>query len=271
MVVSVNTNSPAAGGLQQLSKTNSLLQKREERISTGLKVNGPKDNAAIFAISRVLQGDISGAGAVKTALSSGESTVSVAISAGTEVSNLLTDLKGIAVQASQDGLDPASRQSLQNEFNALKDQISTVVGSASFNGINLITSGGQNFQVLSGADGSTISVQAQDLSLTGLGVDTLSVDSAANALTAVNSLTTAIDQAGQGLAKLGSSATQIEKQSDFTTSLQNIQREGLGNLVDANLAEESAGVSATRVKQQLGLTALSIANAGPSAILALFR
>ena len=165
MVESVNTNPSSFTGIRSLNKTTSLLNKTQDRISTGLKVSGPRDNAAIFAISQVLQGQVAGAGAVQGALRFGESAVSVATTAGQEVGNLLTDLKGIAVQASQDGLDDASRQALQTEFNSLVDQINTVTNSANFNGINLVEAGGQGVDVLSSEDGGTISVSAEDLSV----------------------------------------------------------------------------------------------------------
>tara|TARA_Y100000588_G_scaffold337352_1_gene378765 strand:- start:181 stop:996 length:816 start_codon:yes stop_codon:yes gene_type:complete len=271
MVDTVTTNPGSLTSIRSLNKSSNLLNKTQNRISTGLKVSGPRDNAAIFAINQLLQGQVAGAGAVQGALRFGESAVNVATTAGTEVSNLLTDLKGIAVQASQEGLDDASRQALQNEFNSLVDQVNTVTNSANFNGINLVESGASGVEVLSGEDGSTISVSAEDLSSSGLSLDGLMLDSAANSLNALNAVDAAISQTSQSLANLGSSANSIETQAEFTTQLRDTLREGVGNLVDANLGVESAGLAANSIKQQLGLTAQSIANAGPASILALFK
>ena len=91
---------------------------------------------------------------------------------------------------------------------------------------------------------------------------------ASNALTQIN---TAINLVADKLAALGSSAKRIEVQTEFTQQLIDILKEGLGNLVDADLAEESAALQALQIKQQLGVQALAIANAGPQSILALFQ
>lgn len=177
----------------------------------------------------------------------------------------------MAVRASQDGLDDTSRAALQNEFNSLSAQIGTVVDSADFGGTNLVASGAEDISVLSSADGSTIDVGAQDLSTTGLGIDGLSLATAGDSQGAVAAIDAAIGQASAGLASLGASANHLENQGEATTQLENILQEGVGNLVDANLGEESALSQAQSIKQQLGVTVLSVANAGPASILALFR
>ncbi len=80
----------------------------------------------------------------------------------------------------------------------------------------------------------------------------------------------AINQANASAARLGSDLQRIEEQSTFTTRLDNVLKEGIGNLVDANLGEEAAGLTAQRVKEELGVRTLAIANAGPKALLSLF-
>src|SRR5688572_2553071 len=111
---SINTNSGAAIALQNLSKTNSTLETTQLRITTGLKVNGPKDDASTFAIAQRLRGDIAGTQAVKIALATGESMVNVAIEAGQSIADLLTEMKAKVVQANQGGFDSASRTALHN-------------------------------------------------------------------------------------------------------------------------------------------------------------
>ncbi len=268
MVDPINSNS--ALGIQQFNKTLSGLNKTQGRISTGLKVNSPKDDAAIFAIAQVLQGQSSGAAAVKTALNSAESTVGTAISAGQQVGDLLTDIKGKIVQASDPALDQASRDAIGAEINQLVDQVNTISNTAEFGGTNLIASGSQDFSVLSSENGDTFNVAAQDLSAAGLGIDSLSVATSGDAANALTAIDNAIDQASSSLASLGSSAQRIADQSEFTTRLDNVLQEGLGNLVDADLGSEAAGLAASQVKQELGARSLAIANAGPKALLSLF-
>ncbi len=271
MVSSVNVNTGALIALQNLNKTTKLLEVSQLRITTGLKVNGPKDNAASFAIAQRLRGDIKGIESVKIALATGESIANVAVTAGQSISDLLVEMKAKAVQANQAGLDSASRSALHSDFTALRDQITTIVSSASFNNKNLITSGATALSVLSSIDGSTITVSAQSLDVTALGISSSSLANSSAAATALTSINSAISLAANKLAALGSAVKQIEIQTEFTTSLIDILKEGVGNLVDADLAEESANLQSLQIKQQLGVQALAIANASPTSILALFR
>jgi flagellin len=271
MVLSVNTNPGAMIALQNLNKTNKMLDKTQLHITTGLKVNGPKDDASTYAIAQNMRGDISGFQAVKTALAGGESAVNVAITAGKSISELLIEMKQKVVQANQAGLDSASRTALQNDFAALRDQITTIVATAEFNGVNLIKSGATALTVLSTVDGSTITVSAQAMDTATLAVSASDLTSSASATTALTAIDSAITSVSNKLAALGSSSKRIEVQSDFTVTLVDILKEGVGNLVDADLAEESALLQSLQIKQQLGIQALSIANSAPQNILALFR
>lgn len=270
MVGSINTNIGGFVALQSLNETNSALDALRERISTGKKVNGPKDDAATFAIAQKLLGDIGGTVAVKDGLNTAEAITNVGIEAGRVVSDLLVDMKAISVQASQEGLDATSRQALEGEFNALRDQIGTIVDTASFNGTNLIKSGGDTLNVLANDDGGRFDVAGQDLSGTGLGIDTLALDTVANSSAALSAIDTAIADASGKLASLGSSAKRIEDQGEALTKLRDSLRQGVGNLVDADLGEEAARLAAGQVKQSLGVQALNIANKAPQSILGLF-
>ena len=155
MVLSVNTNPGADLGIQQLSRTKRELLKTGNRITTGLKINGPKDDAATYAIAQALRGQVAGATAVKGALSAGESTVATALAAGQTVSDLLIEMKAKIVQANQSGLNASSRNALNNDLAALSENLSTIVSTAEFNGANLIEAGASDLFVLSAEDGST--------------------------------------------------------------------------------------------------------------------
>ena len=217
-----------------------------------------------------MRGDISGLGAVKTALANGEATINTAITAGQSISDMLTEMKAKVVQANQAGLDTASRTALHNDFVSLRDQISTIVATAEFNGTNLVNVSAATTSVLSTVDGSTISVSAQKMDATTLAIQSQVLNTSAGASTALTAIDSAITAVSDKLAALGSVAKRIEVQGDFTTKLTDILRAGVGTLVDADLAEESAMLQSLQIKQQLGVQALSIANAGPQAILALF-
>ena len=240
------------------------------RVTTGLKVNGPKDNAATFAIAQNMRGDIGGLGAVKTNLNLGQSITNVAIDAGKAISGLLIEMKAKTVQASQEGLDADSYTALQEEFTSLRAQIDTIVSTAEFNGKNLITAGASVLNVLSTVDGSSIAVNQQVFHETTLGIDALTLGNALTASAARIAIDTAITTVSAGLASLGSAANRLDIQAEFTGKLSDILKQGVGNLVDADLASESANLQAFQIKQQLGVQALAIANAGPQSILQLF-
>ena len=168
MVDSVNTNVGAMIALENLSNTQTQLQKTQNIISTGLKVASAKDDGSTWAIAQNQRAQVLSLDAVKDSLSRGQSSLDVAISAGTSISDLLTQMKSKALAASDQGLDTTSRQALNDQFQSLRDQITTIVNNASFNGTNMIKSGGNTIYALANADGSSkITVQAEDLSLGG--------------------------------------------------------------------------------------------------------
>ena len=271
MVMSVNTNVGAMIALQNLAITNKMLINTQLRVTTGLRVNGPKYDAATFAIAQNMRGDIAGYGSVGISLAMGESVVNVAIDAGKSIADLLTQMKGKAVQASQEGMDQNSYNALHLEFTALREQLTTIVNTAAFNGKNLITSGATAFKVLSTVEGSTIVVSAAQMDTTTLVIQSATLATAANAQTALTVINAAIISVSNALAIMGASSKRVDIQNEFVQKLTDVLKLGVGNLVDADLAEESATLQALQIKQQLGVQALSIANQNPQSILALFR
>jgi flagellin len=271
MAMSINTNAGAMVALQSLSATNVRLETTQMRVTTGLRVAGPKDDAATFAIAQNMRGDIAGMGAVRTNLALGQSIVNVAIDAGKAIADMLVEMKAKAVQASQEGLSTDSYTALHQEFTSLRAQIESIVATAEFNGKNLIDSASTDLKVLSTVDGSTIVVTSQQIDVTSLAIHTASLADATVAATALTAVSQAIIDVSNALASLGSGAKRVEIQADFTGKLIDILKQGVGNLVDADLSQESANLQAFQIKQQLGVQALAIANSGPQAILQLFQ
>lgn len=275
MAFSVNTNAGAFAALQNLNKTTASLNTVQTQINTGLKVGSAKDDAATFAIAQKLRGDVAGLNSVKSSLDRAQSTIDVAIAAGEAVSDLLIELKEKAVSAKDTSLDTTSRASINNDFKQLRDQITSIVSNAEFNGTNAVKNSGSAIAAITSDDGAnSITVAAQDLSLAGSNV-TLSAGSSIStqdlASTAVANIESSITNVNTALSALGSGAKRLELQRSFVDKLSDTIEVGVGNLVDADLAKESANLQALQVKQQLGLQALSIANQAPSTVLGLFR
>ncbi len=277
MTYSVNTNVGAMVALQNLNSTNAQLMTTENRINTGLKVASAKDNAAIWAIAQNQRATSSSLNSVISSLQRGQSTVDVALSAGNSVSDLLLQMKEKALAASDTTLDTNSRTALNDEFKSLRDQISKVVTNAVFNGANMLQSSGTTIKAIANADAtSTITVAAQDLSLGGSALttnigSTATIGTVTTATNMIGYLNTAIANVSSSLGKLGTGSKALGSHLSFIQALQNTVDAGIGNLVDADLAKESANLQALQTKQQLGIQALSIANQSSSVLLGLFR
>jgi flagellin len=272
---SVNTNYGAMVALENLTATQTDLQHTQEVINTGQKVASAKDNGSVWAIAQNQRAQSASLDSVKDSLARGQSAIDVAMAAGQSISDLLTQMKAKALAASDPTLDQTSRDALNSDFTSLRDQITTIVNNADFNGVNMVKSGGTTLMALANADGtSKITVLAQDLSLGGANVSVGSTDTIGTATTAsgmIATLQTSINQVSAALAQLGTGSAALDRHTTFVTKLKDTIDNGVGNLVDADLAKESAHLQALQTKQQLGFQALSIANSSTSPLLSLFR
>lgn len=272
---SINTNVSAMTALSNLTSTQMDLSSTQNVISTGKKINTAKDNGAVWSIANTMQGKVTALDSVKDSLNRAQSTIDVAMSAGQQVSDLLTQMKAKALAAADTSLDTTSRTALNEDFKSLRDQITNVVTNADFNGINMVKSGGTNIYALANDSGSSkLTVAAEDLSLGGTNVTlsaTASFTSAATASAYIATINTNLTSVNTALTKLGTGSNALASHLQFVGSLQNSLTTGISNLVDADMASESAKLQALQTKQQLGIQSLAIANASSSSVLSLFR
>ena len=275
MTISVHTNKSALTALQNLNKTNDDLADVQNRVNTGLKIANAKDNAAIWAIAQGQRADIGALSAVKISLQRASSIAQVSQTAGESISDLLVQLKEKVVSAMDTSLDTTSRTALDSDFKAILRQISGAVNNAAFDGANLFTGALGNIAFLANADATQrLTLSTRTLALGGSNITipaTASITTAAIATTVFARLDTSLSNVNQALGNLGSQAKQIEGHLNFISKLTDVLEAGVGNLVDADLAKESARLQALQVQQQLGAQALSIANSAPQIILQLFR
>ncbi|QIF82292.1 flagellin [Brevundimonas sp. 'scallop'] len=243
---SINTNYGAAVALQSLNKTNGELERTQNRINTGMKVSSAKDSGAIFAIATSQRAAAASQDAVRAGLQRTQSITDVALAAGDTITSALEEMKGLAVSIA--GSTGAAQTSYLAEYNALGTEIASAISGASFDGVNSLTTLGSNAAITAVNTGSVINTNAT----------VANVDAAITATTAA-------------LATLGTQSKSLGRQITFVNKLQDALEAGVGNLVDADLAKESAKLTALQTKQQLGVQALSIANQGSSILLGLFR
>ncbi len=275
MALSVHTNTSAMIALQNLNKTNTDMTDVQNRINTGLKVSGAKDNSSIFAVAQGMRSDIGALGSVQSSLDRAVSIGDVAIAAGESISDLLIEMREKATAAMDPSIDTFARQAYDGDFKSLLDQINVILSNAEFDGANLLNgslTGGIEF--LADADATrAVTLGAQDMSISGSIItlaSTASLGSASLAGTVVSAVQASLDNVNQALADLGSDLKKMEAHRTFVGKLMDSLTEGVGNLVDADMAKESARLQALQVKQQLGVQALSIANSEPQIILSLF-
>jgi flagellin len=276
MTNSVHTNTSAQIALQNLTRTNDRMSDVQGRISTGLKVQGAKDNAAIWAIAQGQRADIGALAAVKQSLDRATSVADVALTAGESISDLLNQLKEKVITARDESLGTQSRQLLDSDFRALIRAINSAVANATFDGANLFNGTiSPGIRFLANADASqTVTLSSRNLTTGGAIIEVSlsnSLLTMTGAISALARLDDSITQLNSALGEIGAQAKQIEAHSKFVSKLSDTLESGVGNLVDADLAKESARFQALQVQQQLGAQALSMANQAPQVILSLFR
>ena len=273
---SILTNNGAMVALQTLKSTNMQLEKAQNSIATGKEIAGAKDNSAIWAISKVMESDVSGIKAVSASLSLGESTVAVALAGAEQITSILNQIKEKVVAATGENVDNAK---LTADVSEMIGQVNSIIAASQFNGANLLnTQGNAGLTVLSSIDrdnanavtASSITVASVDfeanLDLSNIDVSTSTLADASIALVEAH-IQTAVD----GAAALGASSKRISEQNVFVGKVMDAMKSGIGSLVDADMEAASAKLQALQTQQQLGVQALSIANQAPQSILSLFR
>ncbi|QJU57430.1 flagellin [Sphingomonas sp. AP4-R1] len=283
MALSINTNVGAMAALQNLTATNNALNVSQSHINTGLKVGSTKDDSAAYGIAQKLRGDLGGLTAVGNSLSRAKSVLDVAVTGAEQISDIVNIMSSKAKEAA-DAIDQTSRDAINRDFTAYRDQIGTIVKSSDFNGTNLLkNAGGSLTALLTIQDGDTASttwdpdsltVDNQDFSYGGAVItvaETGVIDTQAAAQAMVDTLDATKTALATSVSTLGSASRRIDAQITFNSKLTDVITSGIGNLVDADMAKESAQLQALQVKQQLGVQALSIANQSPQTILSLFR
>lgn len=267
---SINTNIGATVALRSLNRTNTALAKVQNRVSTGLKVIGAKDDASSFAIAQGIRAEVKAVGAVQQGINNAKGVASVALAGVTEISNLLGDIKKKIIEGMNPANTTAQQAILAADYDELVANVKNFVTNATFNGKNIISSA-NGVNVIADTSGGTLAITAQNMSTVFINLNAEALTSTTTATAALAVANTSIDTVNTSLAGLGSDFRALEFQDNFLNAIADALTEGLGAIVDADLAAESAMLQALQVKQQLGIQALSIANSSPQSILGLFR
>lgn len=277
---SILTNNGAMVALQTLKGINSSLAKTQNDISTGKSVATAKDNAAIWATSKIMESDESSFRSIRSQLNVAEATVAVGRNGAEQITSLLREMKELAVSGANDSADHGK---INTDIVAKKAQITAIIDASQLNGINLLKTdvgnGSGNFTVLASLDrGTAAATTANMITVASTNFETsieaatiTGITSAASAQTAIGEIEGLIELAVNGAAALGSSGKRITDQASFVGQLADSLKSGIGSMVDADMEETSARLQALQVQQQLATQSLSIANQAPQALLSLFR
>ncbi len=290
---SINFNSNSSAALQTLRDINNNLSKSQNRVSTGYKVDSASDGAAYWSIATTMRSDNKALSAASDALGIGAAKVDTAYAAMESAIDVVNEIKAKLTTATESSTD---KEQVQLEIDKLQEQLSAIGQAASFSGENwmVATSGASNTTVVDGfirnSDG-TVKVTTAEYAVasyamfssvasgvgTGgilgsvMGIALTSVSTSGDVATYLSQVETALSEMTKGAAALGALTTRIEMQDSFASKLSNAIEAGVSRLVDANMEEESARLSALQTQQQLAIQSLSIANSSSQNILSLFR
>ena len=271
---SINTNPGVFVALRTLNSVNRDLDVTQNRVSTGLKVSGALDDASNFSIAQGIRGELKAIGAVTQGLNNAKGIGKVAIAGATAVSDLLSNVRTKLTELSNEGITTAQRAILRDDFNQLLSQAANFIDNTTFNDVNLLDTGtiSSNINTLSNLSGGTLTLTAQDLRtqvVTLAGATVTDASAAQNVL--ANEYANLESVVNTALGSLGAEVRALDLQTSFLEQISDATEEGLGNIVDADLARESARLTSLQVQQQLSIQTLGIANQRPQSLLGLFR
>lgn len=276
MGFSVNTNTQAVLALQGLAKTDKELGTVQKRVSTGLRVADARDDGGAFAAALSVRSDVAGLTAVNEQLGGVKGIVETTFAALNKVSDTMKNLRQVVTRLADSSISGDQRAQYETQFNALTSQITNFIADSKYNGRTLLSTntavGGGDIAVLRNENAEDFDILAVDGTAIGAALTGGTVNSAANASTFLTGVFSAQETAvATALNQFGSDLQYVDNQIGFNSDKIDALNSGLGALVDADLAKESAKLQALQVRQQLGIQTLGLANQGPQVLLSLFR
>jgi flagellin len=270
MGLRVNTNVAALNSQRNLGAISSRLQGNFARLSSGLRIATAADDAAGLAISERMRAQIRSLNVASRNAQDGVSLSQTAEGALQEVSNNLTRMRELAVQASNGTLSAADRATLDTEFQALVTEIDRVASQTTFNGVNLLDGSTATLDIQVGSNaGETITVSLADTTAATLGIGGLDVTSAANASAALAALDTAIDSVTSTRGSLGSDQNRLTSAISSILSTRESLAAAESRIRDIDVATETSDLTRNSILQQAAVSVLAQANVQPQLALAL--
>lgn len=273
---SINTNSAAVIALQSLSATNAQMATTQKRVSTGYRVGDARDDGGAFAVAQAVRSDVAGIIAVGEQLGGVKGILQTTFAALSVVSDTMKQIRAVLTRLADAAISADQRVTYGAQYDLLADQVAKFLDDAIYNGRTLLSTeplqNGGNITAIRNESGGTFTIEA---------VDGATLKMPATAPTSSDIATSWIVSGGQfdqrdkaisrALNEFGAAMAFVDNQIKYNSQKVDALEGGLGALVDADLAKESSSLEALKVRQQLGVQTLGLANQGPQVLLGLFR
>lgn len=273
---SINTNAQALIALQSLNNTNSQMSVTQKRVSTGFRVADARDDGGAFAVAQAVRSDVAGVIAVGEQLGGVKGILQTTFAALSVVSDTMKQLRATLTRLADSAISADQRTTYEEQYELLATQVASFVDDAYYNGRTLLSTdvavNGGNITSIRNESGNTFTIQAVDGEL--LKMDLTAPADAATATTWIQSggdFDIADGAISLALNEFGAAMAFVDNQLRYNSQKVDAMETGLGALVDADLAKESSTLEALRVRQQLGVQTLGLANQGPQVLLGLFQ
>ncbi len=276
---SVNTNNSAIVALQSLNLTATQLAATQKQVSTGYRVADAVDDGAAYAVAQRVRADVSALTSANQQLGNVQGLLSTTLSGLNNISNLMNTMQGVLVKLADGNTQGSQRTDYQAQYNSDLANLKTFITDSTYNGKTLINdfagaTGGGNVNVIRNESGSSYAINAFDASTVYASLTLaagITAGAAAAKITATGAFSAGLDTIGQQLNTYGAANNYVTNQISFNSNKIDALNTGVGALVDANLAQEAAMLTALQTRQQLGTQALSLANQAPQSLLSLFK
>jgi flagellin len=273
LINSVNTNMGAMVALQSLNKTNTELAAAQKQVSTGYRVADATDDGAAYAVAQSVRSTVGALTTANQQLGSVQGLLSTTQTGLNKISNMMASMRDVLIEFKNTG-----DSNYLDQYKTDLANVKTFIQDAKYNGktlINDIASGGAaDFNVVRNEFGATYTIAAQKMSAMFTSIAGLSNGNTTNIAAALTSTGMFLKKEAvvtKSLNAVGASVNYVNNQISYNNDKIDALNSGLGSLVDADLAKESAQIQALQIRQQLGTQALSLANQAPQTLLSLFK
>jgi len=283
----VNTNLMSINTQRSLYKTDSMMRTAMERLSSGLRVNSAKDDAAGMSIAERMNSQIRGMTVAVRNANDGLSMAQTAEGAITELQGMLQRMRDLTVQSMNATNTYSDRTDLNTEFQQLRQELGRIIGNTEFNGKKILNTSGTSYQFQVGANTASnnrITVSLANLSAASAGVGIgsamnstmhIATSTGASAVSRGNSVIGVLDSAINTLnnlrGRLGAAQNRFNATISYLQSSIENQSAARSRIMDADFAAETANLSRAQILQQAGTAMLAQANQAPQNVLGLLR